>query len=196
MHGHPQFRRNADTRPDFVAERDGKDKVRAGNGEAFARRQGCRNHVDTGMAARILIAFVEFQHRARGAVEQARKQRTHAAASPNHRNLTITCLALRKARNEVAHFRLLHSGCNGTDAVEEHELRALDHGCWQISEPSVGCEPAPLLEPLRLSVLQQDGCGNDVLRDDRHEVFSVTCRDRRASVRGRCGPVRQNPTGR
>ena len=124
--------------------------------------------MDTGVAARILIAFVELQHRACGAVEQACEQRTHSAACPEHRNLTITPLAAPKLRDEVAHFRLLHSSRNGTDAVEEHEFRALDHSCWQISELSVGREPAPLLEPLRLSGLQQDGCGNDVLRDNRH----------------------------
>ena len=39
--------------------------------------------MDTGMAAGILIAFVEFQHRPRGAVEQAREQRTHAPPGPN-----------------------------------------------------------------------------------------------------------------
>jgi len=143
----------------MVAERNSGDRLLAGNLLRLRRGKHRRHDMNSGMAARILVAFVDLQHRPCGTVQKRRQERRPALADATGSLQAF----LRKAN-----LGLTASGDDGAQAIEHNEPRA----CHSLGRKRVigGFlrKPRPGLQPFRGAAGHKLGCGLDARGHNRH----------------------------
>ncbi len=123
MKSEPHLRRAGDARRHFIAERDRADQFRAAATAFLRERYRGRHDLDARMPFSEQIAFVEFEPRAGGAVEQRCIEQAGAFAGAQHPAIT-RCRIGKLTRDKCLHFRLLHARRNHGNGVRDHPARA------------------------------------------------------------------------
>ena len=119
--------RTADARGHFIPERDRSEQVLAFRAQFLCERDGGRHHLDSGMAFRKEIAFVELEPRAGGAVEQRCVEHGGAPSGADHPRSAGRGVR-EMALDERFHFGFLHPGRDHRYAVREHPAGAIARG--------------------------------------------------------------------
>ena len=93
VHGAAQRRGGAQTRADFVARDQRRQKHRGRHGALLAQRQRCRYHMHRRVAAGKPVAFVHFQKSAGGAVDESGCLGAGTTAQSHQDSTGARCLA-------------------------------------------------------------------------------------------------------